>query len=138
MWSLVAGGIAIFSATTPTTSDTADRATPPTTDQAASPSIVPGAGDPAIGDDPLPARRGLRRAHHDLRAGAADAASTPAKTYTATIATIRRATSSSSSTPTSAPKAVNNFVFLARYHYYDGVPFHRIVPGFVVQGGDPR
>jgi cyclophilin family peptidyl-prolyl cis-trans isomerase len=36
-----------------------------------------------------------------------------------------------------APKTVNNFVFLARYHYYDGVIFHRIIPGFVLQGGDP-
>jgi len=36
----------------------------------------------------------------------------------------------------SAPETVNNFVFLARYHYYDGVPFHRIIPGFMIQGGD--
>ncbi len=36
-----------------------------------------------------------------------------------------------------APKTVNNFVYLARYHYYEGVIFHRIIPGFVVQGGDP-
>src|ERR1700684_3305854 len=36
-----------------------------------------------------------------------------------------------------APKTVNSFVFLARYHYYDGVVFHRIIPGFVLQGGDP-
>src|SRR5437879_6385439 len=36
----------------------------------------------------------------------------------------------------SAPKTVNNFVVLSRYHYYDGVGFHRIIPGFVVQGGD--
>jgi cyclophilin family peptidyl-prolyl cis-trans isomerase len=36
-----------------------------------------------------------------------------------------------------APATVNSFVFLARYHYYDGVAFHRIIPGFVVQGGDP-
>lgn len=35
-----------------------------------------------------------------------------------------------------APQTVNNFVVLARYHYYDDVPFHRIIPGFVVQGGD--
>ncbi|MEM7340936.1 MAG: peptidylprolyl isomerase [Actinomycetota bacterium] len=35
-----------------------------------------------------------------------------------------------------APETVNNFVFLARYHYYDGAPFHRIIPGFVIQGGD--
>lgn len=35
-----------------------------------------------------------------------------------------------------APKAVNNFVVLSRYHYYDGVPFHRIISGFVIQAGD--
>ena len=39
--------------------------------------------------------------------------------------------------PTIAPKTVNNFVYLARYHFYDGVIFHRVIPGFVVQGGDP-
>ncbi len=36
-----------------------------------------------------------------------------------------------------APLTVNSFVFLARYHYFDGIVFHRIIPGFVVQGGDP-
>ncbi len=42
------------------------------------------------------------------------------------------------SMPVSAsPAAVNNFVFLARYHFYDDVVFHRVIPGFVVQGGDP-
>jgi cyclophilin family peptidyl-prolyl cis-trans isomerase len=35
-----------------------------------------------------------------------------------------------------APKAVGNFVDLARKGYYDGVVFHRLVPGFVIQGGD--
>ena len=39
--------------------------------------------------------------------------------------------------PLAAPKTVNSFVFLARYHYYDGIVFHRIIPGFVLQGGDP-
>lgn len=37
-----------------------------------------------------------------------------------------------------APLTVNNFVFLARDDYYDGVIIHRVVPGFVVQGGDPE
>ena len=36
-----------------------------------------------------------------------------------------------------APKTVNNFVFLAAQHYYDGVIFHRIINGFMCQGGDP-
>ena len=39
--------------------------------------------------------------------------------------------------PIAAPATVNSFVFLARYHYFDGVGFHRIIPGFVLQGGDP-
>ena len=37
-----------------------------------------------------------------------------------------------------APITVNNYVFLAGYHYYDGVIFHRIIQGFVCQGGDPE
>jgi cyclophilin family peptidyl-prolyl cis-trans isomerase len=35
-----------------------------------------------------------------------------------------------------APKTVNSFVFLSRYKAYEGAPFHRVIPGFVVQGGD--
>ena len=37
-----------------------------------------------------------------------------------------------------APKTANNFVYLARYHFYDGLNFHRVIPGFVIQGGDPE
>jgi cyclophilin family peptidyl-prolyl cis-trans isomerase len=36
------------------------------------------------------------------------------------------------------PTTVNNFVFLARQGFYDGVTFHRIIPGFMIQGGDPE
>ena len=39
--------------------------------------------------------------------------------------------------PAEAPLTVNNFVTLARDGYYDGVTFHRVVPRFVIQGGDP-
>ena len=39
--------------------------------------------------------------------------------------------------PNDAPKTVNNFVFLARAKFYDGLTFHRVLPGFVAQGGDP-
>ena len=37
-----------------------------------------------------------------------------------------------------ATKTVNNFIVLARYKYFDGIAFHRVVPGFVIQGGDPQ
>jgi peptidyl-prolyl cis-trans isomerase B (cyclophilin B) len=36
-----------------------------------------------------------------------------------------------------APETVNNFVFLAREGYYDGTTFHRVIPDFMVQAGDP-
>jgi cyclophilin family peptidyl-prolyl cis-trans isomerase len=39
--------------------------------------------------------------------------------------------------PKDAPETVNSFVFLARDHFYDGVTFHRVIPGFVAQAGDP-
>lgn len=35
------------------------------------------------------------------------------------------------------PRTVNNFVFLAREGFYDGVTFHRVIPDFMAQGGDP-
>ena len=39
--------------------------------------------------------------------------------------------------PMEAPLAVNNFVFLARQGYFDGIKFHRLSKGFVIQTGDP-
>jgi cyclophilin family peptidyl-prolyl cis-trans isomerase len=40
--------------------------------------------------------------------------------------------------PTQAPKTVNNFVFLAKQGFYNGTTFHRVIPDFVIQGGDPE
>jgi cyclophilin family peptidyl-prolyl cis-trans isomerase len=40
--------------------------------------------------------------------------------------------------PKLAPTSVNNFVALARQGYYDGLTFHRVEPGFVIQGGCPK
>jgi peptidyl-prolyl cis-trans isomerase B (cyclophilin B) len=39
--------------------------------------------------------------------------------------------------PQHAPKTVNNFVFLSKEGFYDGVVFHRVIDDFVIQGGDP-
>ena len=39
--------------------------------------------------------------------------------------------------PKEAPVTVNSFVFLAKQGFYDGVTFHRVIPGFMAQGGDP-
>ena len=39
--------------------------------------------------------------------------------------------------PEVAPQSVNSFLFLAREGFYDGCTFHRVIPGFVAQGGDP-
>jgi cyclophilin family peptidyl-prolyl cis-trans isomerase len=60
----------------------------------------------------------------------------PAKRYTAEIVTSA-GTLTVALDATAAPATVNNFVFLARYHYYDDVIFHRIIKGFMCQGGDP-
>ena len=60
----------------------------------------------------------------------------PAKRYTAEMVT-NKGTMTIALDAIAAPKTVNNFVVLARYHYYDGVGFHRIIPGFMAQGGDP-
>jgi cyclophilin family peptidyl-prolyl cis-trans isomerase len=60
----------------------------------------------------------------------------PSRTYTAVIQTTKGKITIALDSK-GAPKTVNNFVVLARYHFYDGIPFHRIIPGFVVQGGDP-
>ena len=60
----------------------------------------------------------------------------PNKTYTATIETTA-GTMVAELYPKLAPHHVNSFVFLSREGYYNGVIFHRVIPGFMIQGGDP-
>jgi cyclophilin family peptidyl-prolyl cis-trans isomerase len=58
------------------------------------------------------------------------------KTYTAEIVTTA-GTMTAQLFPAEAPRTVNNFVNLAREGFYDGVIFHRVIKGFMIQGGDP-
>ena len=60
----------------------------------------------------------------------------PSKAYTATLETSQ-GTFVADLFPAEAPATVNSFVFLAREGFFDGTTFHRIIPGFVIQGGDP-
>jgi cyclophilin family peptidyl-prolyl cis-trans isomerase len=60
----------------------------------------------------------------------------PAKHYTATLDTSL-GTMTADLYVTDAPTTVNNFVFLARQGFYDGVTFHRFIPNFMAQTGDP-
>ena len=61
----------------------------------------------------------------------------PAKRYQATI-TTDRGDIVIDLDPSRAPATVNNFVFLAREGFYDGLTFHRVVDDFVIQGGCPE
>jgi cyclophilin family peptidyl-prolyl cis-trans isomerase len=60
----------------------------------------------------------------------------PNKSYTATIDTSKGKIVIELFAK-DAPKTVNNFVFLAREKFYDGLIFHRVIPNFMIQGGDP-
>jgi peptidylprolyl isomerase len=60
----------------------------------------------------------------------------PSLSYTATI-TTEKGDIVLQLDPQTAPITVNSFVFLACSGFYDGVTFHRVIPGFVAQGGDP-
>jgi cyclophilin family peptidyl-prolyl cis-trans isomerase len=60
----------------------------------------------------------------------------PNKKYTVAIETTE-GTMTAELFPKEAPGHVNSFIFLAREGFYDGVIFHRVIPGFMIQGGDP-
>jgi len=61
----------------------------------------------------------------------------PQKSYVAALETDK-GTIRIKLLPDVAPQTVNSFVFLAREGYFDGVTFHRVLPGFMAQGGDPQ
>ncbi len=74
---------------------------------------------------------------HALPAGPASAQGKPMHP-TAVIAMERGGEIRIELFPEDAPKTVQSFVTLSRKHFYDGLTFHRVVPGFVAQGGDPK
>jgi cyclophilin family peptidyl-prolyl cis-trans isomerase len=59
------------------------------------------------------------------------------KQYTATFTMAKGGQFVIQLYPDKAPITVNSFVFLARQHFFDGVTFHRVLQGFMAQGGDP-
>lgn len=97
--------------------------------------VLPGAGASITGETPCPPEDGSAERATSFEQPPPTCID-PAKTYTATVVT-NKGDIVIELDSSNAPIAVNNFVVLSRYHYYDNVPFHRIVPGFVNQAGDP-
>ena len=97
------------------------------------PSTIPGAT--LTGDTPCPAADGSS-ARTIAFAKVPPTCIDPTKTYTAVVTTNMGAYTVALDA-TTAPITVNNFVVLARYHYFDNTICHRAIPGFMVQCGDP-
>jgi cyclophilin family peptidyl-prolyl cis-trans isomerase len=97
--------------------------------------VLPGEGAAITGDTPCPPADGSAERTTSFEKAPPTCIDT-AKTYTATIETSEGDIVIELD-DAAAPQTVNNFVVLARYHFYDNVPFHRIIPGFMDQAGDP-
>ncbi len=94
----------------------------------------PGAAATKVGTSPCPPAEGAPEPKKAFD-GAPMECLTAGATYTATVETDAGSFTVALDQK-KAPKTVNSFVFLSRYRAYEGVPFHRVIPGFVVQGGD--
>jgi len=95
----------------------------------------PGAGEAVTGETPCPEADGSSPRTTSFEQ-APPTCIDESKTYTAIFDTTEGSFTATLDAQ-AAPITVNNFVVLARYRYFDGIPFHRIVPGFVIQAGDP-
>ncbi len=113
-------------ATDPVTSTTTDL-TDPTTDPT-QPVAAEGPCTPAVAEAPVSTAT--------TYPAAPEMTIDEAATYTATIATTCGDITVELFAEGS-PAAVNNFIFLAGEGYYDGAPYHRVIDGFMIQGGDP-
>jgi cyclophilin family peptidyl-prolyl cis-trans isomerase len=123
--------VATKSSTTSTApSTTAAPATTPTT-----------AANQSVATIAAPANTGCPKLdgsspHYTKFAAAPPMCISAAKKYTITFQTDV-GTITAQLDPAKAPKTVNSFVYLTGYHYFDGIVFHRVIPDFVIQGGDP-
>ena len=108
---------------------TTTQPVPPRADRAtASPSAITTSADcPPTSRPPSTSRRGPSAPAMTID---------PSKTYTATVTTDVGAFTINLD-PARRPTTVNNFVFLASQHFYDCIIFHRVIPSFVDQTGDP-
>jgi len=128
--------VAVFVAVTVTSGDDDENAdsTTTTATTTSTPAITaPPPGASVDGETPCPPADGSA-ARTTAFAEPPPTCIDEAKTYTAEVVTSEGDITIDLDAA-NAPTAVNNFVVLARYHYYDGLPFHRIVPGFVNQTG---
>ena len=145
---LVAVAVAFFTKDDDKTVTTADGSTtvvPTTLAEGASTTVPeggqaatlvgPGPGESVTGATPCPAADGSSPRTTSFTE-APPMCIDPAKTYTATFETSKGKMLVALDAAT-APKTVNNFVVLSRYHFYDNTPFFRIVPDFAAQFGDP-
>lgn len=118
----------------------------PTTSAAASSTTAPSttpttAGSQSVAISPAPPNPGCPKLdgsspHYTKFAAAPPVCISTTKKYTIDFQTDV-GTITAVLDPTKAPKTVNSFVFLTGYHYFDGIVFHRVIPDFVIQGGDP-
>lgn len=130
----VAGAIAVFSGDDDASVAT-DASTTSTTLPAGESVVLPGPGASITGETACPPADGSAERTTEFEQPPPTCID-PAKAYSATLATTEGDIVIALDAA-NAPLTVNNFVVLARYHFYDDVPFHRIVPGFVNQAGDP-
>lgn len=145
---VVAIGVASFAALGNTDNDTASDTTTTspgttapgettTTSPEGQPATLvgPGSGSEILGNTPCPKADGSSDRTTKF-AEAPPMCIDETKSYAATVTTTKGEFVLALDVK-AAPQTVNNFVVLARYHFYDGIPFHRIVPNFVIQAGDP-
>lgn len=136
---ILVGVMALFGGRDDTSKDEAKKSEASSTTSAAPSTAAtlkgPGQGASIKGDTPCPKADGSSERTTSFE-NPPPMCIDDAKTYTATFQT-NKGSFTATLDAKSAPVTVNNFVVLARYHFYDGIPFHRIVPDFVIQAGDP-